>query len=184
MGRGGGVRPAAPDDAGSARFCRSDRLVSSVGGRHAGQGGKRGDLTGPSPVDRGKPGSKIHAMSERGGIPLSVVISAANRNDHLSFEAVVDEVAPVAGPVGRPRRRPRKLHADKGYDYATCRKALRRRVSLPGSPAGVSSRPSGWDVIGTSSNGPWSGFPGSGGWCVATSARPPISWVSPSWPAR
>jgi transposase len=40
---------------------------------------------------------------------------------------VVDEVAPVAGPVGRPRRRPDKLHADKGYDYRTCRRALRRR---------------------------------------------------------
>ena len=58
---------------------------------------------------------------------MSVVVSAANRIDHLSFEAVVDAVAPVAGPVGRPRRRPDKLHADKGYDYATCRKALRRR---------------------------------------------------------
>ncbi len=92
-----------------------------------GQGGKRGDLTGPSPVDRGKPGSKIHAMSDRGGIPLSVVISAANRNDHLTFEAVVDAVAPVTGPVGRPRRRPRKLHADKGYDYPACRTVLRRR---------------------------------------------------------
>lgn len=66
-------------------------------------------------------------MSDRGGVPLSVVVSAANRNDHLMLEAVVDAVEPVAGPVGRPRRRPRKLHADKGYDYATCRKVLRRR---------------------------------------------------------
>jgi transposase len=69
-------------------------------------------------------------MSERGGLPLAVTVSAANRNDHLEFEAVIDEVAPVAGPVGRPRRRPDKLHADKGYDYRTCRKALRRRGIL------------------------------------------------------
>lgn len=40
---------------------------------------------------------------------------------------MIDAVAPVAGPVGRPRRRPDKLHADKGYDYSTCRKALRQR---------------------------------------------------------
>jgi transposase len=66
-------------------------------------------------------------MSERGGIPLAVVISAANRNDHQELETVVDAVTPVTGPVGRPRRRPRKLHADKGYDYPVCRAGLRRR---------------------------------------------------------
>lgn len=78
-------------------------------------------------MDRGKPGSKIHAMSERGGIPLTVVVSAANRNDHLELETVVDAVTPVRRPVGRPRRRPHKLHADKGYDYPVCRNVLRRR---------------------------------------------------------
>lgn len=66
-------------------------------------------------------------MSERGGLPLTVHVSAANRNDHLEFEAVVDSVRPVTVPVGRPRRRPGKLHADKGYDYPTCRTVLRRR---------------------------------------------------------
>jgi IS5 family transposase len=34
------------------------------------------------------------------------------------------------GP-GRPRRRPAKLHADNGYDYPTCRQALRRRGIIP-----------------------------------------------------
>jgi len=66
-------------------------------------------------------------MSDRTGVPLAVVVSAANRNDHLEFATVVDAVAPVKGPVGRPRRRPHKLHADKGYDYPTCRNTLRRR---------------------------------------------------------
>jgi transposase len=66
-------------------------------------------------------------MSDRSGLPLSVVISAANRNDHQELETAVDAVMPVKVPVGRPRRRPRKLHADKGYDYRTCRNAVRRR---------------------------------------------------------
>jgi nitrite reductase (NO-forming) len=114
VGRGGGVRPAAPDDAGPARLRRSDRLVARVGGQHARPRGQRGDLTGPSPVDRGKTGSKIHAMGERGGLPLTVVVSAANRNDHQELETVADAVTPVGGPVERFRRRPRKLHADKG----------------------------------------------------------------------
>lgn len=86
----------------------------------------KGDLTGPSPVDRGKPGSKIHAMTDCGGIPLTALISAANRNDHLELETVVEAVTPVKGPAGAPRRRPRKLHADKGYDYPACRKLLRK----------------------------------------------------------
>jgi hypothetical protein len=43
-------------------------------------------------------------MSDRNGIPLSVVISAANRNDHLLLETVVDSLTPVKIPTGRPRR--------------------------------------------------------------------------------
>ena len=31
------------------------------------------------------------------------------------------------GRPGRPRRRPEKLHADKGYDYPRCRRYLQRR---------------------------------------------------------
>jgi transposase len=37
----------------------------------------------------------------------------------------------VGGRPGRPRRRPAKLHADKGYDYPTCRKTLRRGGITP-----------------------------------------------------
>jgi transposase len=66
-------------------------------------------------------------MSERSGLPLAVVISAANRNDHKELDTVIDAVAPVKRPVGRPRRRPHKLHADKGYDYQTCRNTVRQR---------------------------------------------------------
>lgn len=66
-------------------------------------------------------------MSERGGLPLAVVISAANRNDHKELDTVIDAVAPVKGPAGRPRRRPHKLHADKGYDYQACRNTIRQR---------------------------------------------------------
>jgi IS5 family transposase len=56
-----------------------------------------------------------------------VDISAANVNDHRLFEDVVDGITPVRQPVGRPQKRPGKLHGDKGYDYPTCQQALRRR---------------------------------------------------------
>ena len=38
-------------------------------------------MTGPSPVDRGKSGSKIHVLTDRQGIPLSVAVFGANTHD-------------------------------------------------------------------------------------------------------
>lgn len=67
-------------------------------------------------------------MVEAGGIPLAVVQSAANVHDSLVLASALDAVVPVrSGRRGRPRKRPTKLHADKGYDYRRCRAALRRR---------------------------------------------------------
>jgi transposase len=68
-------------------------------------------------------------------------VSAANINDHLVLEDTVDSVAPIRGRTGRPRRRPYKLHADKGYDYRLCRQALHRRHIIPRiARRGVESR--------------------------------------------
>ena len=92
---------------------------------------KGGEKTGPSPVDRGRPGTKRHLVVERGGLPLAAVLSAANVHDSKMLEEALDAVLPIAGRRGRPRRRPKKLHADKGYDYARCRAALRARGILP-----------------------------------------------------
>ncbi len=43
------------------------------------------------------------------------------------LEPVLDAVRPVRQCAGRPRKRPAKLHADKGYDYPRCRRLLRAR---------------------------------------------------------
>jgi IS5 family transposase len=40
-------------------------------------------------------------------------------------------VPPIRQCVGRPRKRPDRLHADKGYDFQHCRCALRRRKIVP-----------------------------------------------------
>lgn len=48
------------------------------------------------------------------------------------LEEVLDSVPYVRnGRVGRPRRRPYKVHADKGYDFKRCRQAIRRRNGVP-----------------------------------------------------
>ncbi len=43
------------------------------------------------------------------------------------FERCVGAIPAIAGLPGRPRRRPAKLHADKGYDFKRCRAHLRQR---------------------------------------------------------
>ena len=64
---------------------------------------------------------------DAGGLPLAVIISAANANDSTMLEAVLEDIPPIRMPNGRRRRRPGKLHADKAYDHRRCRRYLRRR---------------------------------------------------------
>nr|WP_274380673.1 IS5 family transposase [Streptomyces sp. ACT-1] len=94
-------------------------------GEHAGP--EEGDLTGPNPVDRGKYGSKIHLIMERSGLPLSVGISAANLHDSQALIPLVKGIPSIRSRRGRRRRRPGKLHADKGYGYAHLRRWLLER---------------------------------------------------------
>jgi transposase len=78
-------------------------------------------------VDRGKPGSKIHVLSDRNGLPLSVAASAANVNDADALKALVRAVPAIRSRRGPRRRKPDRLHADKAYDHAELRKWLRQR---------------------------------------------------------
>jgi IS5 family transposase len=86
-----------------------------------------GDHVGANPVDRGKPGSKLHLVCDGSGLPLTVAVTAANVNDSTMFEALMDDVPAVRTPSGRRRCRPGAVHADKGYDARHCRAYLRRR---------------------------------------------------------
>lgn len=70
-------------------------------------------------------------MVDRGGIPLAVGLTAANMSDPTTLEMMLDAVPPIRGKRGRPRRRPDKLHADKAYNSAANRAAVRRRHMLP-----------------------------------------------------
>ncbi|MGY1794897.1 IS5 family transposase [Geodermatophilus sp. SYSU D00525] len=62
------------------------------------------------------------------GLPLNVLVSAANRHDSLFVEPILDGMPAIhRGDRGHPRRRPVKLHGDKGYDNPRVRRYLRRR---------------------------------------------------------
>src|SRR5216683_8231987 len=88
---------------------------------------KRGSKTGPSPVDRGRRGSKHHLLVDAGGVPLAWTLTGANRNDVTQLLELLDRVPPVRGRPGRPRRRPERLLADRGYDHDKYRRLLRAR---------------------------------------------------------
>ena len=70
-------------------------------------------------------------MVDRQGIPLAVTQSPANAHASTMLEATVDAIRPTTRPSGQRRKRPAKLHADKGYDYKRCRDARRRRHIVP-----------------------------------------------------
>ncbi|MCX5103236.1 IS5 family transposase [Streptomyces sp. NBC_00439] len=90
-------------------------------------GRKRGPLAGPNPTDRGKAGSKIHLIVDRNGLPLSLGVSGANMHDSLGLEPLARGIPPIRSRRGPRRRRPGRLHADKGYDYDHLRGWLRKR---------------------------------------------------------
>ncbi len=128
MGKRRCLATAAPAAVGPARPAGPPGLVPALPGRGGGAGEKGGELVGPNPVDRGKPGSKYHLLVDANGIPLAALLSAANTHDSKLFQPLLDGAPAIKGPgPGRPRRRPDKLHADKGYDHSRCRAYLRRR---------------------------------------------------------
>jgi transposase len=90
-----------------------------------------GTQTGRNPTDRGKKGTKHHILTSANGIPLAATITGANRHDVTQLLPLVDAVPPVAGKVGRPRRRPKAAYGDRAYDSQPHRQALRRRGIVP-----------------------------------------------------
>ena len=60
------------------------------------------------------------------GLPLGFHLDSANRAEVRLAEQTLDTIR-VAQPRGRPKQRPRKLVADRGYDSSAFRRVLRGR---------------------------------------------------------
>lgn len=91
----------------------------------------RAAQTDPSPVDRARPGSKHHMISEAHGIPLTVSLTGGNRKDITQLMSLIQAIPPVRGHRGRPRQRPDAVYADRGYDHDKCRKQVREQGITP-----------------------------------------------------
>jgi putative transposase len=74
-----------------------------------------GEATGPSPVDRGKSGTKRSLLCDGRGAPLALVVTGANTHDKTVALETLDGVG-----ERRPEKRVYRVHhlcLDKGYDY-------------------------------------------------------------------
>jgi hypothetical protein len=85
---------------------------------------------GANPVDRGKPGSKLHLAVDGGGLPLSLLVTGANTNDAVVFEALLDDLPLVRTPARRRRCRPGQVPRRQGLRSSP----LPRLLDPPGAP--------------------------------------------------
>jgi transposase len=84
---------------------------------------KGGDKVGLT--KKGK-GTKWMLVVDGNGLPLGFHLDSANRAEVQLAEQTLDTIR-VARRRGRPKQRPQKLIADRGYDSSAFRRALRRR---------------------------------------------------------
>ena len=71
-----------------------------------------GEVSGRSPVDRGKQGAQRSVACDGGGIPLHLVAARANDHDLPLLEPTLAGICDMIGPLpDRPC-----MHLDRGYD--------------------------------------------------------------------
>lgn len=78
-----------------------------------------GEVTGRSPVDRGKQGLKRSGMTDGYGIPLGRVLAGANRHDSPLLAPTLDDLGPLPDNI--------TVHLDAGYDSDKTRAELAAR---------------------------------------------------------
>ena len=86
-------------------------------------GEKRGLAVGKP--KRGK-GTKWMVLVDGHGLPLGVRLESASPSEVTLAEATLAEVR-VPRPKGRPRQKPQRVIADRGYDSDPLRERLKRR---------------------------------------------------------
>jgi IS5 family transposase len=82
-------------------------------------------------------GILIHSLTDAVGMPLAHRATPANGNERAQVMPLLDAVRVRTGRRGRPRKRPKVLVTDKGYDANDLRQQLRRRGIRPQIPKRV-----------------------------------------------
>ncbi len=171
-------RPGASARSGSVSLSRTPRCTRSCWlncHSHAdasSSAGRSRTTCGPRSRWKFKYGSKIHLITERTGLPLSVGISDAHVHDSQALILLVKGIPPVRSRRGPRRRRPGKLHADKGYDYRHLRhwlaqRAIQHRIARKGIETSQRLGRHRWTIERT-----MAGLPAAADSTAVTNARP------------
>ena len=96
-------------------------------------------MTGSNPTDRSKLGTKRHILTDKNGIPLSVVISSANSHDIKLVTDVMDNVVVKRSSSSTKcnssrKRKLQHLCLDKAYSSKTVQQAIIKRGYVPHIP--------------------------------------------------
>lgn len=112
-----------------------------------------GEVAGPSPVDRGKLGTKRSLMTERAGIPIGCVTAPANRHDSPLLRPTLECLGRFEARFGVGLPEHITVHLDAGYDSGKTRELLDELgcdsvISIKGFPLQAGAR---WVVERTNS---------------------------------
>ncbi len=75
-------------------------------------------------------GTKCMVLVDGKGIPLGVLVSSANHAEAKLAEPTLDQVAVPRRGRGRPRKKPLRIVADKGYDSRLLHLRMKRKGIL------------------------------------------------------
>jgi transposase len=97
-------------------------------------------MTGSSPVDRSKLGTKRHILTDKKGIPLSVVITSASTHDIKAVTDVIDNaifIKPhenLLSTIKTRRKHHQHLCLDRAYSSKPIEKEIIKRGYVPHTP--------------------------------------------------
>ena len=91
-------------------------------------------MTGNNPIDRSKLGSKRHILTDKNGIPLSVVITSANTHDVTVAIDTVDSIVikrPSSSSKPKYNHKKQYLCLDKAYHSKDVEQEIIKRGYIP-----------------------------------------------------
>jgi len=76
-------------------------------------------------------GILIHSITDANGMPLVAITTPANGDERQQVLPMLAQIRLTTGKPGNPKRRPKTLAADKGYDARWLRQRLRNKGIRP-----------------------------------------------------